>query len=141
PADAMTDRTYRPQALAGLAPHLPPPERRRVLAEVLAVATAIPDEQARARALAALALQLPAGRPGSASPDVPGVKVEDDAEAVTDLAGPLAAAIALTDNDDRARAITVLAAGLPAELLPEALAAAATTADKNMRAAMIADRA
>jgi hypothetical protein len=99
----------RAQALAELAPHLPPD----LLAQALETATAITDDDARAQALTGLAPHLP--------PDL--------------LARALDAATAITDERHRAQALTRLAPHLPAAdqpaVLARALAAATAIADDS----------
>ncbi|WP_232219038.1 hypothetical protein [Chloroflexus sp. Y-396-1] len=91
-AQAIADEEARSEALAALAPHLPPPLLADVLADALAAARAIKWDDARARALAALAPHLP--------PPL--------------LADALAAARAIMWDDARARALAALAPHLAA---------------------------
>ncbi|MBC7242642.1 MAG: hypothetical protein H5T60_09380, partial [Anaerolineae bacterium] len=87
-ADARAD------ALADLAPLLPPDLRTQALQEALAAARQIEDEDARADALADLAPLLP--------PDLRTQALQET----------LAAARQIEDEDDRARALADLASGL-----------------------------
>jgi hypothetical protein len=132
--------------LTGLAPHLPADQ----LAQALAVATAITDDDSRALALTGLAPHLSADQQ-------PGVLAEAlaattaitrdsfRAQALTDLAPhlpahqqpgvlaqALAAATAITDDTFRARALTGLAPHLPTALLPQASLIACMTSDESV---------
>ena len=72
PAPARTTALpARADALAALAPHLPPEQRPQVLAEALAAAREIGDEYRRPEALANLA-PPPAGKPAGPGPGRPG---------------------------------------------------------------------
>ena len=98
-----------------------------VLAQALAAATAITDDYSRARALTALAPQLPPDQRASV------------------LAQALAAATAITDDYSRAEALTALAPQLPpdqrASVLAQALAAATAITDERWRARALTDLA
>jgi hypothetical protein len=117
-AKAIGDERQRADALAALAPHLPPDERTKTLGEALAAARTIFGgyEIQRARALAALAPQLPPELLGEA----------------------LAAAQVVGDEGGRAEALAALAPHLPPELLGEALAAAKAVGDERIRVQALA---
>jgi hypothetical protein len=107
--------------LAEIAPHLPEP----LLAEALAAARTISDEEARSRSLTALAPHLPATEREAA------------------LREALAAARAISNDDDRARSLTALAPHLPdgerEAALREALAAARAISNDGARARSLAE--
>jgi tetratricopeptide (TPR) repeat protein len=99
-AAAISSEIRRAEALAGLAPFLPPD----VLGQALAAAGALTDDYARAMVLTALASHLP----------------------VTEQPDVLAQALAAADGAERGvrgLALDALVPLLPADLLPQALAA------------------
>jgi hypothetical protein len=106
-ATAITDDYSRSQALARVAPHLPP----ELLPQALAAATAVTDHHSRFRALAGLAPHLPSDL----------------------LAQALAAATAIPDDLSRAQALAALAPRLPSDLLAQALATASAILDDYSR--------
>ncbi|WP_287157607.1 hypothetical protein [Chloroflexus sp.] len=115
-ARAIGDAKARAQALAALAPHLPPGEQPTVYAEALAAAREIDSAYRRSNALAALAPHLP-----------PALLTE-----------ALAAAREIADGVWRSNALAALAPHLPPALLPEALAAAREIADDWSRSNALA---
>ncbi len=121
-AARATKEPYRPEALAALAPHLPP----ALLPEALAAACAIKEADCRAKALAALAPHLP---PAVLRTRVRAAPAEQLAALAPHLPPALlpealAAACAIKDDRGQAEALVALAPRLPPHLLAEALAAA-----------------
>jgi hypothetical protein len=110
-ARTLGDKNLRARALTALAPHLPEP----LLGEALAAARTLGDEDLRARALTALAPHLPEP-----------LRSEGLGEAL--------AAVRLGNAYKRAHVLATLAPHLPEPLLREALAAARTLGDADLRA-------
>ncbi|MEZ0395411.1 MAG: hypothetical protein ABWK53_03125, partial [Anaerolineales bacterium] len=108
----MPDEDQQADALAALAPHLPP----ELLPEALAAAREIQNDRQRADALAALVPHLP--------PDL--------------FPEALAATREIQYEQHRADALAALAPHLPPELLPEALAAAREIQNEWYRARALA---
>jgi hypothetical protein len=156
-AKAIGDKGSRAQALAALAPHLPPEQRQQALNEALAGAEDIHPQKYRARALAALAPQLPPDLLGEAlaaakaigdpreravalaalAPRLPPVQIQE-ALGVLAPRQALSAVKAINYEDARADALASLAPYLPPALLPEALAAAKAMGDEDNRAQALA---
>ena len=114
-ADAIATSGFRAEGLSVLAPYLPEPDRRPVLAQALAAADSANADGGTFscdRALARLAPHLPPAL----------------------LVAALAVAVAITSEYHRAEALAGLASHLPPGLLTEAVAAAAAITDSRSRA-------
>ncbi|NEP24760.1 MAG: hypothetical protein F6K49_23075 [Moorea sp. SIO3I6] len=125
-ARAITDNVDRAYALRKLTPQLP-----EILPEALDAARALTDERYRANALSELAQHLPEILP-EALDALPATHEWKQADVLVELAPQLPESLlpqalevasAITDNGDRAYALSGLAPQLP-EILPEALDAA-----------------
>ena len=154
-ARRLTDSLNHIDALMTVYRYMTADEKASVLAEALAVAAAITDDEARARAFAGLAPHLPAAQRAevlAAALAAAGAIADDYARAqiLTGVAShlspvqraeALAVAAAITDDEARARAFAGLAPHLPAaqraEVLAAALAAAGAIADDYARAQIL----
>ena len=162
-ARAIQNKWQRAKALAGLAPHLPGPERERALQEGMIAARAIRDEYRRADALTALIPHLPVLAQEQALREVLAIvwAIQDqyrrvrvwarlipylpDSKRGQVVRETLQAARAIQDRYQQAKALTELAPNLPEpereQALQEALVAAQAIQDEFWRAAALAELA